>query len=329
MSGYACLTRLIGTVPVALEPHPDSAYADNTAMKPFVLGAKQIPLLYEAGFFLVDYGDGAGFVSRALDALGFTAEQMRNNGYHSRIHPADLDRYLATWQAFNRGGSDELFCEYRVRDSVGAWHWIQTNAVVVERAADGSLLKVLGTDWNVTARKEADSSLRRTVSDLERDALTGFLTRKAFERDAAELWRATANLPNADPGSCRSVAVIDIDKFKQVNDRYGHAIGDDLIRRIAAEIRSQVRGTDLLGRFGGDEFVIILPDAGCGVAAEIAERMRQAVAGIRMDELDSSPSISIGLASVIPPTPLEDALTAADQALYRAKRAGRNRLEAV
>lgn len=298
-------------------------------MRPIVLGKKQIPILFEAGFFLVDFVAEDGFASQALQALGFAARELRDGTYQGHIHPDDLPRYTELWERFHRGESDELFCEYRVRGADGAWHWIQTTAVMVERGPDGALAQVLGHDRDVTSQWETDHKLRMEVSDLERDALTGFLTRRAFERDAAILWQRSSSVAGTGGIACQSVAIIDIDEFKQVNDRYGHATGDTLIQRIAAEIRGQVRGTDLLGRFGGDEFVIILPDADCEVASEIVDRVRSAVAAIVMEGLNHSPSISIGLASVIPPTPLPDALKAADEALYRAKRAGRNRVEPV
>jgi diguanylate cyclase (GGDEF)-like protein len=126
-----------------------------------------------------------------------------------------------------------------------------------------------------------------------------------------------------------SAMMIDIDHFKSVNDTYGHPTGDDVIREVATRLAAYARRTDLLGRYGGEEFSLVLPETGVLTCKELAERLRSAIADepvqTRTGPLDVT--VSIGTASRQPgDTDLITLLSRADQALYEAKNAGRNRV---
>jgi diguanylate cyclase (GGDEF)-like protein len=124
--------------------------------------------------------------------------------------------------------------------------------------------------------------------------------------------------------------VIDVDQFKTVNDEYGHLSGDQTLRHAAEECRSCLRRTDLLGRYGGDEFVILLPETGIAGARRMAERIRQSIerSEIRTPAGTVRITVSIGVAGRHLGTRSVDGLVAdADAALYRAKTKGRNRVE--
>ncbi|HEY6830180.1 MAG TPA: GGDEF domain-containing protein, partial [Gemmatimonadaceae bacterium] len=126
--------------------------------------------------------------------------------------------------------------------------------------------------------------------------------------------------------------VVDVDSFKEFNDRYGHQIGDDCLRRIAAMLRASLRRTsDRIARMGGEEFAVLLPQTSLEDAYTIAERMRKSVAELRIPHADSPSgnvvTISAGVAGSSGATSPEDLLAEADRALYRAKAAGRNRVE--
>jgi two-component system, cell cycle response regulator len=134
-------------------------------------------------------------------------------------------------------------------------------------------------------------------------------------------------------GKPLSALVLDIDYFKSVNDTYGHDSGDDVLREFARRLRKAVRGIDLLARFGGEEFVVVMPETDMGTAYAVADRLRERIADIafpiagRTREIPVT--VSIGLASVSSATDTPEALLKrADEALYRAKREGRNRVVA-
>jgi diguanylate cyclase (GGDEF)-like protein len=164
------------------------------------------------------------------------------------------------------------------------------------------------------------------------DAKTGLLNAAAWQREAdAEISRASRkNEPVA-------VLLIDVDHFKRVNDGHGHLTGDDVLRGLAAELRQQVRSTDLVGRFGGEEFVVLLPNTEEREACHIAERLRRGagVVSVLAGEQTLCVTVSVGVAGVggsgtdaqlALRHDLFDLLAAADLALYRAKADGRNRV---
>ena len=157
------------------------------------------------------------------------------------------------------------------------------------------------------------------------DPLTGALNRRSFaERAAAELSRA------ARYGRPTSLLMIDADRFKAVNDRYGHAGGDAVLRAFAETASACLRPSDLFGRLGGEEFVVLLAETGIAGAEAAAERIRAAVESreVPVDGQVVRFTVSLGAVSVVGcgPTSLEDAMERADAALYRAKGLGRNRV---
>jgi diguanylate cyclase (GGDEF)-like protein len=164
------------------------------------------------------------------------------------------------------------------------------------------------------------------------DTKTGLLNASTWEREAeVEIARAVRmHIPLA-------VALVDIDHFKMVNDTYGHLVGDKALRAVTDALQSQLRGYDLAGRFGGEEFVVLLPQAREHDALNVAERLRAHVAGlsIAVDDEDSSAgcvrlTISVGVASLDGESrELTDLLAAADAALYHAKETGRNKTHVI
>ncbi len=183
-------------------------------------------------------------------------------------------------------------------------------------------------EWELRSLRHDLEGLSQTAIDLEQlqkfastDGLTGIANRRAFdsilEREVA---RATRN------GSTVSLVMLDIDRFKQLNDTYGHQKGDDVLRAVAARLARACREYDTAARYGGDEFAMILPNCSPEEAVVAAERLRLAVAeshsmlpvtvsgGIATFPIDGSDAVSV--------------VTAADEALYTSKRTGRNRVTA-
>lgn len=167
--------------------------------------------------------------------------------------------------------------------------------------------------------------LARLRSEAAEDALTGLLTRRAF--DAALAARV------AD-GTAQGLLLVDLDRFKHVNDSYGHPVGDAVLCTVAAELRAACRAGDVVGRLGGDEFAVVLvcPDvragaAGAGDLAEVAHRIRAAVARCTVPGRgEHRLSVSVGGARVVAEESVASLVDRADAALYEAKRAGRDRV---
>lgn len=160
------------------------------------------------------------------------------------------------------------------------------------------------------------------------DALTGLHNRRYMETHLATLIeQATAR------GKPLTVLVLDIDFFKAINDTYGHDAGDDVLREFALRLKKSIRGIDLACRYGGEEFVVVMPETDMAVASMVAERLRRRIASEPFPVSDRERSvevtISIGLSALGGPEDMAaNILKRADQALYRAKRDGRNRVAA-
>src|SRR6266852_518573 len=157
------------------------------------------------------------------------------------------------------------------------------------------------------------------------DPKTGLLNATAWQREAdAEVARAQrTNSPLA-------LLLVDVDHFKRVNDNHGHLIGDEVLRALAAELRQQVRESDIVGRFGGEEFTVLLPRTDAAGAYGIAERLRTSAARLSVTAADAriSVTVSIGVAVLGQHGhDLFELLAAADAALYRAKDAGRDQVQ--
>jgi diguanylate cyclase (GGDEF)-like protein/PAS domain S-box-containing protein len=156
------------------------------------------------------------------------------------------------------------------------------------------------------------------------DSLTGTATRRSF------FFQAERALERARrTGNPLSVLMADLDHFKEINDRHGHATGDEMIRQVAESAREVLRRSEIIGRYGGEEFAVVLPDTDESDALIIAERIRSRVSGIIVPGEDKALTISIGVTTRAPEeiAGIDAVLDEADKALFVAKRLGRNRVE--
>jgi diguanylate cyclase (GGDEF)-like protein len=166
----------------------------------------------------------------------------------------------------------------------------------------------------------SELELRRLATT---DGLTGISTRRAFKEDALK-FVALARRHRSQ----LSAITFDIDHFKKINDTYGHAAGDGVLKSVSAAVGGLLRESDLLGRLGGEEFAIILPDADAASAMAVAEKLRHALLNLRFpgSKPPMTVSASFGVATLDPGSDdLDSLLVKADEALYEAKRSGRNR----
>ena len=184
----------------------------------------------------------------------------------------------------------------------------------------------LASDFGRLAVQHADEAaaalnLRRSA---ELDALTG-----TFNRRTIDLWLSRCFSEAHRGDQLLSVLFADIDHFKSINDTHGHAAGDAVLRQISEVLRKELQPTDILGRYGGEEFVVVLPGRNGDEARQLGERLRAAIELVRL-EYDGKPiriTVSVGVATRLPRESEPAAAVArADQALYAAKRSGRNRV---
>ncbi|MBI5725685.1 MAG: diguanylate cyclase [Planctomycetes bacterium] len=163
-----------------------------------------------------------------------------------------------------------------------------------------------------------------------REATLDSLTRIWNHQAVMDIFRREAHR-SGRLGKSLCLAMADLDHFKQVNDTYGHQAGDLVLREVAARIRSVLRPYDSIGRYGGEEFLIVLPECEESAARQVAERIRSAIAHAPyktgQDAIMVTASLGVAVIDRIDPAKCDDVVKLADEALYRAKDAGRNRVE--
>jgi diguanylate cyclase (GGDEF)-like protein len=196
----------------------------------------------------------------------------------------------------------------------------------------GLLARHAGTDEIDAMRNELAGLLGRlTAQNVElgrlatTDSLTGLANRRyLFERLEQEVYRAQRY------GTVLSLILFDIDHFKRINDSWGHAAGDHVLREIGRETHQLLRKADLAGRYGGEEFVVLLPETDLAEAMSLAHRLNRQISQKVIQFEQGSPvlvTVSVGVAALAPAESGEKLFQRADQALYRAKEGGRNRVE--
>ncbi|MBS3809346.1 MAG: GGDEF domain-containing protein, partial [Desulfobacterales bacterium] len=200
-------------------------------------------------------------------------------------------------------------------------HRFQTN----HRIAFARLLEAEAAnarlEREIEARKELEAELKRQAAT---DSLTGLNNRRRYEALFRHEFRRTKRY-----GGRLSLFVLDLDHFKQVNDNYGHSAGDTALQKLADLCRSSLREPDIIGRLGGEEFVVLLPDTGGSDAYNVADRLRKKISEteIKTDHGRFTLTATIGVAEASPDDKeIEDLVRRADTALYKGKAYGRNRV---
>lgn len=237
------------------------------------------------------------------------------------VHPDDREKVLSKVRALVKGEIDHYDIDHRVRTLSGEWKWIRSRGEVIERSSDGRAVRALGINTDVTALKEQEALLSHRATH---DALTGLPNRELFfDRLARAMLRAQRER------RLMGVMYLDIDRFKQINDGLGHALGDALLKEFAQRLLHCMRASDTVARLGGDEFLVILeglahPEDGIHVAGNIVAAM-QAEFVIEGERLEATTSAGLVLHPGDSGVTADELVRRADEALYRAKAAGRNR----
>lgn len=264
-----------------------------------------------------DYASGRWWVSEEYTRLTGTApgEQPSRERILALAHPDD--RKLLK-EVFRRLEAGERYVEYefRILTKAGPVRWLHARARVVQ-TPDGRPSRLLLTVMDITERKRAEEFLEHQAFH---DGLTGLPNRFLLAKVLQGL------LDRRSPQVV--VMFVDVDRFKLVNDGIGHGAGDAVLIQLGERIRAAVRTADTVGRFGGDEFVVVCEDLDAGDAAAMAERIRAATReGFDLDGRRIYLNVSIGVAAAGDGDTAESVLSGADTAMYAAKTAGGDRTE--
>ena len=268
--------------------------------------------------------DGSVYYSpRWKSLLGYEDHEVGDTPgeWFRRVHPADLERMRASIAAHLDGDSPHFEDEHRVRRKDGSWTWVLARGRAVRE--EGFATRMAGSIVDVTQRKLVEERLLRAAF---MDALTGLPNRALFMDRLTQIVARCRRHPDA----FFAVLVLDVDRFKVVNDSLGHALGDELLTSIARRLERSVRPADTVARLGGDEFTVLLNEvSGIRGATRFAERVQaELVRPFRIGGQEVFTTVSIGVA--LGDATTDDAQTLlrnADLAMYQAKGNGKARHE--
>ena len=260
--------------------------------------------------------------SALCDLTGRAAQELTGMRFDGLTHPLDADTDRHVVRALLSGERAQYKAETRFLHAGGAPVWVSLQATTITDDA-GAPRRFLVQVQDVTHRRQYEENLQYLATH---DPLTGLHNRSSF---AAQL-EAHADLVRRY-GSDGALVLLDLDHFKYVNDTLGHAVGDQLIARVATILAGRLRGTDVLARLGGDEFAALLPRADAATATRVAADLLEALRAERIAVPGTggrtmTASIGVALFEASEELRGEDVLVNADLAMYDAKEAGRNQL---
>jgi diguanylate cyclase (GGDEF)-like protein/PAS domain S-box-containing protein len=311
---------------IALQSDPAAAPGDPNVYRTLLESTRAIPWRIDWATMRFSY------IGPQIEALlGWSQSSwLSANDWIERIHVEDRQKTADFCIAQSQRGIDHE-ADYRALTSDGDYVWIR-DVVHVVRGADGGVEALVGFMFDITERKQAEDKILQLQRELEllsyRDSLTGVANRRMFDTLYPVEWakaRAT--------GEPLSLLVLDIDYFKQYNDHYGHVQGDECLRRVAEVLDAGAsRSRDLCARFGGEEFVLLLPATDQDAARNVAERCRKLLAQKEIAHARSGVgrlvTVSIGVGTIVPGAQDDSQvfLDRIDRRLYQAKSSGRDRV---
>lgn len=274
------------------------------------------------------------YIGPQIEALlGWSPDSwMTVEDWAMRMHPDDREYVVNFCVAQSQAGIDHE-ADYRALTKDNGYVWIR-DVVHVVRNEQGEVEALIGFMFDISERKKTEEKLLALQKELEalsfKDGLTNIANRRRFDASLELEWDSAIRLRQP-----LSILLFDIDFFKQYNDLYGHVQGDRCLVDIAQTLSLALDGPrDLVARFGGEEFIVLLPGADASVALKVAERcqrliQKQAIVHAHSPH-DQRVTVSVGVGTVVPDEHIKPSqfLELVDQRLYLAKKNGKNRVEA-
>ena len=311
-----------------------------------------------------DWNALTGHVQRSpgwFRMLGYDMNVFKNDVFtwENIIHPDDYDRVMEYFEAYVNGQISEYKTEYRCRKHDNTYIWIHDTGKIVQRTEDGKVARMIGAHTDIDAVKTSQDMLlyqnklllsdnatldnlvkERTeeltlinqrlheqiievVLSASHDGLTGLYNRRSFE----ELFEKEMHRSKRYSYPL-SIVLFDIDDFKRINDTYGHKIGDEVLIGLSILVPKVIRDSDIIARWGGEEFIIIFPESDLESAKEKAEKIREAIAN---EIFPSSLRVtcSFGVTTYLKEDTADSLFIRCDDALYKAKADGKNNVKTL
>lgn len=258
---------------------------------------------------------------KKIQQLGYEKEEVGDIGFEfftDKLHPDDYQRVMDNMRAHLYGKSDAYEVEYRIMHKEGHYLWYYDRGVITERDDDGKPLCLQGIVFDISKSKQIEEKL---IFLAERDDLTKVYNRRAMFKHIAGLIKE-----HEEQGHSFSMLMLDIDGFKEINDHYGHLIGDDALISLAKCINQHKRDDDLICRYGGDEFFLLMPKTTIHEAKGLAFGLRKAINDMYIPDIGSL-SVSIGISEHHLDQSIDRFVNYVDDLVYQAKDKGKNCIE--
>lgn len=248
------------------------------------------------------------------------------NKWASLVHPDDLEPTIKLIQKHLDGETSMYEAEFRMKCGDGSWKWIYDLGRVFQHDENGNAYRMNGVHIDITKLKNLQMEVESLKEEYKLKSRIDLLT-SIYNKDYfIELAPSLLELSKENKETC-SLLFLDLDHFKKINDSYGHLVGDEVLKETVNQINSCIREGDVLARFGGEEFVLLLPSTNEEKALHLAERIRLTLNNkiLKTNNIEIKVSISIGLTSTKNDNyDLNELLKNSDNALYLAKNSGRN-----
>jgi len=260
-------------------------------------------------------------------AIGYNQSDLPEKvGYEfftEKLHKDDYDKTMDSMRGLLSGVNNIYEVEYRIRAKDGSWKWYYDRGAISKVDQEGKAIVISGIVFDISNQKTLEERLIKQNKELEalafKDGLTGlFNHRVIIEKLTSEINRGVRY------GHEISVAMLDIDDFKKVNDIYGHLKGDEVIRAVADTIIKNIRNIDMAGRYGGEEFLIVLPETDLKNAYIVLERIRKDIEAYSFEQ-GVKVTISGGISDYQGQS-VDGLIHEADLKLLEAKRSGKNKI---
>lgn len=264
-----------------------------------------------------------------VTTLGYDKSEIPENVtyqfFTGKLHPEDYQKTMNAMLNHLYGKAEVYEAEYRIRKKDGSFKWYYDRGRITQYDASGKPAFLAGIVFDITEKKETELELENKNRILSEMTSIDGLTQISNHRFLIEHLKAKMSEASRTRGHL-SIAIFDIDDFKKVNDSKGHVCGDQVLVDFAAIIKDSIRGTDVAGRYGGEEFMVIFPSASLDVAQKISERIRKTVENYHFAE-GVRITVSGGVSQFTDQT-ITELINAADSNLYTAKRNGKNQIVA-
>lgn len=258
--------------------------------------------------------------------LGYSQEDIPSEAgfefFTDKLHPEDYDNVMDEMRAHLKGIAPVWEVKYRIQAKDGSWKVFYDRGKVTQWSDDHKPLFLVGNVFDVTEEENQKQQLLQKSTfwrtKAEVDSLTKLHTRAILEErlnaiHQVSLWNQKTY----------TILLLDIDHFKNINDTYGHLVGDETLRTVGELLRSNIRDSDIAGRYGGEEFLIVFPDSEVKAAQAFAERIKNSFLAANLP-FQSKLTFSAGIASSSESTEISKLIEIADRRMYSAKQNGRN-----